>query len=212
MEGLTAEIEAKQPPVEQWRRFVYCTTLSGPVLGIVDHLRPEGNASSLLSLACCCSFTSIQGTCQQIWVVEIRIDFFSSIDIGTACTFGTHEICCSHNNFRLKDLVLPRCYSGCCCWFRYFSWLVMSKVGSFTCVSHSLCCCRFCITTQSSISRSLFSASPFTTLVREGTTSWRESAHEQFLESLCSRYPKPWTYPDGPWMCLDYKQLQGSHC
>ncbi|KAG0583412.1 hypothetical protein KC19_3G134100 [Ceratodon purpureus] len=45
MEGLTAEIEAKQPPVEQWRRFVYCTTLSGPVLGIVDHLRPEDLAS-----------------------------------------------------------------------------------------------------------------------------------------------------------------------
>ncbi|KAG0621180.1 hypothetical protein M758_4G275400 [Ceratodon purpureus] len=57
MEGLTAEIEAKQPPVEQWRRFVYCTTvLSGPVLGIVDHLRPEGNASSLLSLAYAYSF------------------------------------------------------------------------------------------------------------------------------------------------------------
>lgn len=56
MEGLTAEIEAKQPPVEQWRRFVYCTTLSGPVLGIVDHLRPEGNASSHLSLVYGCSF------------------------------------------------------------------------------------------------------------------------------------------------------------
>ncbi|XP_073387845.1 uncharacterized protein [Physcomitrium patens] len=41
MEGLTAEIETKQPPVDQWRRFVYCTTLAGPVLGTVDHLRPE---------------------------------------------------------------------------------------------------------------------------------------------------------------------------
>lgn len=56
MEGLTVEIEAKQPPVEQWRRFVYCSTLSGPVFGTVDHLRAEGNALSLLSLACCCFF------------------------------------------------------------------------------------------------------------------------------------------------------------
>jgi hypothetical protein len=55
MEGLTAEIEAKQPPVEQWRRFVYCTTLSGPVLGIVDHLRPEGN-ESIYSVSCASLF------------------------------------------------------------------------------------------------------------------------------------------------------------
>ena len=47
MDELAAEIEAKQPPVDQWRRFVYCTTLNGPVLGTVDHLRPEGKLAAL---------------------------------------------------------------------------------------------------------------------------------------------------------------------
>ncbi|KAH9556852.1 hypothetical protein CY35_07G052800 [Sphagnum magellanicum] len=44
MEGLSEEIETKQPPLEHWRRFVYCTTLAGRVLGTVDHLQPEGRS------------------------------------------------------------------------------------------------------------------------------------------------------------------------
>lgn len=58
MEGLTAEIETKQPPVDQWRRFVYCTTLAGPVLGTVDHLRPEGKAFIISSISSILQFLS----------------------------------------------------------------------------------------------------------------------------------------------------------
>lgn len=46
MDGLAEEIKALQPPVEHWRRFVYCTTLSGPVLGTVDHLHPSGMSAA----------------------------------------------------------------------------------------------------------------------------------------------------------------------
>ncbi|KAJ7535971.1 hypothetical protein O6H91_12G052100 [Diphasiastrum complanatum] len=42
--GLGHEIEDQQPPMEHWRRFVYCTTLAGPILGLVDHLQPEDMA------------------------------------------------------------------------------------------------------------------------------------------------------------------------
>jgi hypothetical protein len=48
MEGLSEEIETKQPPLEHWRRFVYCTTLAGRVLGTVDHLQPEGMLLAIL--------------------------------------------------------------------------------------------------------------------------------------------------------------------
>ncbi|KAL2641956.1 hypothetical protein R1flu_009543 [Riccia fluitans] len=41
MEGLADEIENAQPPLDQWRRFVYCNTLAGPVFGTVDHLQPQ---------------------------------------------------------------------------------------------------------------------------------------------------------------------------
>ncbi|KAG6554781.1 hypothetical protein Mapa_003801 [Marchantia paleacea] len=41
MEGLADEIEKAQPPLEHWRRFVYCNTLAGPVIGTVDHLQPQ---------------------------------------------------------------------------------------------------------------------------------------------------------------------------
>ncbi|BFI27883.1 hypothetical protein MPTK2_2g14360 [Marchantia polymorpha subsp. ruderalis] len=41
MEGLADEIEKAQPPLDHWRRFVYCNTLAGPVIGTVDHLQPQ---------------------------------------------------------------------------------------------------------------------------------------------------------------------------
>ncbi len=52
MEGLSEEIERKQPPLEHWRRFVYCTTLAGRVLGTVDHLQPEGMLLAILIFLC----------------------------------------------------------------------------------------------------------------------------------------------------------------
>ncbi|XP_020091632.1 uncharacterized protein LOC109712456 isoform X3 [Ananas comosus] len=41
-DGLAEDIERSQPPVDLWRKFVYCTSLSGSVLGSVDHMRPHG--------------------------------------------------------------------------------------------------------------------------------------------------------------------------
>nr|GMC62808.1 putative polyketide hydroxylase isoform X1 [Ipomoea batatas] len=43
MDGLAEEILSSQPPVEFWRRFIYCTSLTGPILGSgVDVSFPEG--------------------------------------------------------------------------------------------------------------------------------------------------------------------------
>ncbi|EYU25930.1 hypothetical protein ABFS82_11G068200 [Erythranthe guttata] len=39
--GLADEILKYQPPVDLWRKFVYCTSLTGPVLGSVDHMQPQ---------------------------------------------------------------------------------------------------------------------------------------------------------------------------
>ncbi|KAM0932169.1 putative 2,4-dichlorophenol 6-monooxygenase [Dioscorea sansibarensis] len=41
MDGLAEEIERLQPPVELWRKFIYCTSLSGSILGSVDHMQPQ---------------------------------------------------------------------------------------------------------------------------------------------------------------------------
>lgn len=42
MDGLAEEIERLQPPVDLWRKFIYCTSLSGSILGSVDHMQPQG--------------------------------------------------------------------------------------------------------------------------------------------------------------------------
>ncbi|CAL4946099.1 unnamed protein product [Urochloa decumbens] len=41
VDGLAGDIERSQPPVDLWRKFVYCTSLSGSVLGSVDHMKQE---------------------------------------------------------------------------------------------------------------------------------------------------------------------------
>ncbi|KAL5717346.1 hypothetical protein ACHQM5_010364 [Ranunculus cassubicifolius] len=40
-DNLTPQIRRLQPPVELWRKFIYCTSLSGSILGSVDHIEPE---------------------------------------------------------------------------------------------------------------------------------------------------------------------------
>ncbi|PNX74727.1 polyketide hydroxylase-like protein [Trifolium pratense] len=41
IDGLVEEIQRSQPPVDLWRKFVYCTSLSGSILGSVDHIQPQ---------------------------------------------------------------------------------------------------------------------------------------------------------------------------
>ncbi|PHT96812.1 hypothetical protein BC332_34263 [Capsicum chinense] len=41
LDGLGDEILRSQPPVEFWRKFIYCTSLTGPILGVVDHMHPQ---------------------------------------------------------------------------------------------------------------------------------------------------------------------------
>ncbi|KAL2510328.1 FAD/NAD(P)-binding oxidoreductase family protein [Forsythia ovata] len=41
LNGLADEIMRSQPPVEFWRKFIYCTSLTGPILGSVDHMQPQ---------------------------------------------------------------------------------------------------------------------------------------------------------------------------
>lgn len=42
LDGVADEIERLQPPVDLWRKFIYCTSLTGSVLGMVDHMQPQG--------------------------------------------------------------------------------------------------------------------------------------------------------------------------
>ncbi|KAL6551243.1 hypothetical protein OROMI_021731 [Orobanche minor] len=41
LNGLADEILRYQPPVDLWRKFIYCTSLTGPILGSVDHMHPQ---------------------------------------------------------------------------------------------------------------------------------------------------------------------------
>ncbi|KAG5520680.1 hypothetical protein RHGRI_033310 [Rhododendron griersonianum] len=53
LDGLAEEIQKSQPPVDLWRKFIYCTSLSGSILGSVDHMQPQdfGQVVSPVSVA-----------------------------------------------------------------------------------------------------------------------------------------------------------------
>lgn len=36
---IASQVVANMPPLEQWRRFVYCTGMAGEVMGVVDHFK-----------------------------------------------------------------------------------------------------------------------------------------------------------------------------
>ena len=44
LDGLAEDIQRFQPPVELWRKFIYCTSLTGSTIGSVDHMQTEGKA------------------------------------------------------------------------------------------------------------------------------------------------------------------------
>ncbi|MCO5587464.1 hypothetical protein L7F22_041413 [Adiantum nelumboides] len=44
--SLSVDIEKSQPPIAQWRKFLYCSSLTGSLLGEVDHLHPQDLARS----------------------------------------------------------------------------------------------------------------------------------------------------------------------
>ncbi|CAN0929260.1 Putative polyketide hydroxylase [Linum grandiflorum] len=41
LDGLAEDIEKSQPVVDLWRKFIYCTSLTGRILGSVDHMKPQ---------------------------------------------------------------------------------------------------------------------------------------------------------------------------
>lgn len=39
LDGLAAEVAAQSPPLAEWRKFVYCESLTGRIFGEVDHFQ-----------------------------------------------------------------------------------------------------------------------------------------------------------------------------
>ncbi len=51
IDGLAAAVKARSPPLALWRKFVYCDSLTGPLLGSVDHFQVSTEDAAGLSAA-----------------------------------------------------------------------------------------------------------------------------------------------------------------
>ncbi len=45
LDGLAAEVAAHSPPLAEWRKFVYCESLTGRIFGEVDHFQVRISAT-----------------------------------------------------------------------------------------------------------------------------------------------------------------------
>lgn len=72
--GLAEEIQRSQPPVNLWRKFIYCTSLTGSILGSVDHMCPQGLVGlfSIATLNVMFGEYFLFEISLSLWNVEIR--------------------------------------------------------------------------------------------------------------------------------------------
>jgi len=45
LDGLAAEVAAHSPPLAEWRKFVYCESLTSRIFGAVDHFQVRISAT-----------------------------------------------------------------------------------------------------------------------------------------------------------------------
>jgi len=85
LDGLAGDIERSQPPVDLWRKFVYCTSLSGSVLGSVDHMKPEDfdKVISPISVAHFSQYKLVDLLLKKLEGIGFRTCFPSEIGILT---------------------------------------------------------------------------------------------------------------------------------
>lgn len=48
LDGLADDIAARSPPLAEWRKFIYCESLTGRVFGQVDHFQVRPHTDSKL--------------------------------------------------------------------------------------------------------------------------------------------------------------------
>ncbi|ONK71111.1 uncharacterized protein A4U43_C04F4830 [Asparagus officinalis] len=56
LDGIASDIQKLQPAIDLWRKFIYCTSLSGSVLGSVDHMQPQ-DFEKIISPVCVAHFS-----------------------------------------------------------------------------------------------------------------------------------------------------------
>ncbi|CAH9148249.1 unnamed protein product [Cuscuta epithymum] len=76
MDGLAEEVLRSQPPVEFWQKFIYCTSLTGSIIGSVDHMRSEDfdHVVSPVSVAHFSQYKLTRLMCEQLKELGFHIE------------------------------------------------------------------------------------------------------------------------------------------
>ncbi|XP_042488396.1 putative polyketide hydroxylase isoform X2 [Macadamia integrifolia] len=104
LNGLAKEIQKLQPPVDLWRKFMYCTSLSGYILGSVDHMQPQDfeQVVSPVSVAHFSQYKLTRLLLKQLENLEFRISNGDGIEELNHRLLGEREILMGHECVSIK--------------------------------------------------------------------------------------------------------------
>ncbi|KAL5698301.1 hypothetical protein ACHQM5_029359 [Ranunculus cassubicifolius] len=97
-DNLAQKIQSLQPPVELWRKFIYCTSLSGSILGSVDHIEPEDLEQDVspVSVAHFSQYKLNKLLLQQIENLGFRVSTYDELDGSNHDLIGGRKILMGH--------------------------------------------------------------------------------------------------------------------
>ncbi|OMO60428.1 Aromatic-ring hydroxylase-like protein [Corchorus capsularis] len=97
LDGLAEEIQRSQPPIDSWRKFIYCTSLTGAILGSVDHMHPQ-DFEKVVSPISVAHYSQYKLTRLLVKLLEENLGFH-------VCTSGGHEGL-DHEPFRGREILM----------------------------------------------------------------------------------------------------------
>ncbi|XP_068333021.1 uncharacterized protein [Pyrus communis] len=96
LDGLAEEIQRSQPPVDLWRKFIYCTSLYGSILGSVDHMQPQ-DFEQVISPVSVAHFS-------QYKLIRLLLKQLENLSFKFCTTDGLEGL--NHGTFQEKQLLM----------------------------------------------------------------------------------------------------------
>ncbi|ERN13654.1 hypothetical protein AMTR_s00049p00109360 [Amborella trichopoda] len=98
LDGLAEEINGLQPPMDLWRKFIYCTSLSGPVLGSVDHMQPQDfeKVASPVSVAHFSQYKLVRLLVKRLADLNFQVCTTDTIEGQDCAVLGGNKIMMGH--------------------------------------------------------------------------------------------------------------------
>lgn len=102
--GLAEEIQKLQPPADLWRKFIYCTSLSGSILGSIDHMQPQDfeHVASPVSVAHFSQYKLTRLLLKQLESLDFNACMYDEFQVPGSASVSERKILMGHECVSIK--------------------------------------------------------------------------------------------------------------